>query len=101
MSLSTVVDLDALTSDTISTCGNDVRRHDSIAATLFSNRFKTKASRQWPRQRSSSLASTVSLLDPRAASQGCGGVTIYTTVNASLTERGKKAHREVQVGGLN
>lgn len=33
MSFSTVVDLDALTSDTISTCGNDVRLFDLFAGT--------------------------------------------------------------------
>lgn len=48
MSLSTVVDLDALRSGTISTCGNDVRRYDSFAGTSFSNRFKLNASATAP-----------------------------------------------------
>lgn len=95
MSFSTVVDLDALTSDTISTCVNDVRLHNFFAGTTFSNKFK-RCVGHYPHHSSSFVEQHLFFANYRDVSQLCGGVTIYTTVNVSLTERGKEGTQ----GGL-
>lgn len=63
---------------------------------FVSNRFKLNWTLPLPPPQFFFRDQYLFFLNLRAVSQGCGGVTIYMTVNVSLTERGKEGTR----GGL-